>query len=327
MSIVTFEQLINVSAGKKIYGFKTHQCKALNRFTYFMWTLETLQKHITDQIEESLYLDYKAAGSLSKEDKKKTEISKDISAFANSDGGVIIYGMKEFQKDTKYLPESIDPIDRNYFSKETLEDIINSRISPRIHGIVITPITIGEPSENKVVYVVEIPKGNTAFQAYDKRYYRRFNFQSVAMDDWEIKDIINRQSLTEVKITFRPRFNKSFLETYKKQGKSKLLFDIIATNTGRKIIQYIECFITGNGYVADMIIPTPPVTNDRFELIYSNEIERKAKIGDDSFVINVQRMAILPMTFSVVGQIEIYSRFLTEKVGLTVATSTDCKCP
>ena len=288
-----------------------------------MWTIEKLQEYIADQVEESLYLDYKAAGSLSKEEKKKTEISKDISSFANSDGGIIIYGVKEFERETKFLPESIDPIDRISFSKEALEDIINSRISPRIHGIIITPIIIGEASENKVVYIVEIPKGNTAHQAHDKRYYRRFNFQSIAMDDWEIKDIINRQSLTEVEINFRPRFNKAFLDTYKRNGKSKLTFDVIATNTGRKVIQYVDCFITGNEFVADLIIPRPPVKDDTFELIYSNEVERKGEINEDNFVFSVQRMPILPKTFRVLGEVEIYSRFLNEKVGLTVTTSTD----
>lgn len=289
-----------------------------------MWTSQKLQEYIDNQVEESIYLDYKAAGSLSKEDKKKTEISINVSAFANSDGGIIIYGIKEFQKETKFLPESIDPIDRTYFSKEALEEIINSRISPRIHGIIITPVTIGEPSENKVVYIVEIPKGNTAHQAYDKKYYRRFNFQSIGMDDWEIKDIINRQILTDVEITFLPRFNTAYLEAFKKNGNAKMPFDIVATNKGRKVIQFIDCFITGNEIVADLIIPRPSSKKKGyFELFYSNEVERKAEINNESFIINIQRIPILSNTTRVLGQIEIYSRFLNEKVGLTVNTSTD----
>jgi hypothetical protein len=41
---------------------------------------------------------------------------------------------------------------------------------------------------------VTIPKSTTAHQASDKKYYKRYNFESVAMVDYEIKDIINRQS-------------------------------------------------------------------------------------------------------------------------------------
>ena len=49
---------------------------------------------ISAGVEESAALDYKRADSLNKrDDKKKTEITKDVSSFANSAGGTIIYGI------------------------------------------------------------------------------------------------------------------------------------------------------------------------------------------------------------------------------------------
>ena len=50
---------------------------------------------ITNGVKESLELDYKQCASLQKADGKKKEISKDVSAFANSAGGTIVYGMIE----------------------------------------------------------------------------------------------------------------------------------------------------------------------------------------------------------------------------------------
>jgi hypothetical protein len=163
-----------------------------------------LQSLIDNQIEENLHLDYKAAGALHKTDgKKKIEISKDVSAFANSDGGVIVYGIKEFNDPTKkYLPESIDPIDRNEISKEWLEQVINSNISPKIEGIEIIPISI-DITLNKVVYIVRIPKSNTAHQAKDNRYYKRYNFESIAMQDYEVRDIMNRKKLPKIELSFK----------------------------------------------------------------------------------------------------------------------------
>ena len=46
--------------------------------------------------------------------------------------------------------------------------------------------------------VVEIPKSLTAHQARDLRYYRRYNFESVAMVDYEIRDVMNRQVSVEL---------------------------------------------------------------------------------------------------------------------------------
>ena len=60
---------------------------------------------ILNQTEENLHLDYKGAGSLATIDGKKKEISKDISAFANSDGGFVIYGIREFDDDATMTDE------------------------------------------------------------------------------------------------------------------------------------------------------------------------------------------------------------------------------
>ena len=50
---------------------------------------------VKDGIEESLVLKYKASAALGKKSKQKTEISKDVSAFANATGGQLIYGIAE----------------------------------------------------------------------------------------------------------------------------------------------------------------------------------------------------------------------------------------
>lgn len=46
---------------------------------------------IADQIEKSLNPDYKRAAALNRG--KAVEITKDVSSFANSSGGVLIYGI------------------------------------------------------------------------------------------------------------------------------------------------------------------------------------------------------------------------------------------
>jgi predicted HTH transcriptional regulator len=63
------------------------------------WDQAELERHIKDGVEENLNLDYKAADALGTSDGKKKEITKDVSAFANSAGGIIIYGIKEYDDD------------------------------------------------------------------------------------------------------------------------------------------------------------------------------------------------------------------------------------
>jgi len=59
------------------------------------WNEEDLKELIRLQQEENVILDFKRAESLDGAEKKKTEISKDVSAFANSAGGTIVYVIAE----------------------------------------------------------------------------------------------------------------------------------------------------------------------------------------------------------------------------------------
>jgi hypothetical protein len=164
------------------------------------WTRERLQKMIDDRIEESFQLDYKAADALSRTDSGKKEITKDVSAFANSSGGTIIYGIKEFSDpEKKHLPEKLDPVDGKAFTREWLDQVLNE-IDPHIENLRITPVRVGPPDEN-TCYVVEIPKGDTCHQAGSLRYYRRSNFECQALRDHEIQDIKNRRKNPLLELT------------------------------------------------------------------------------------------------------------------------------
>lgn len=151
------------------------------------FTYSDLEFLIKNEVEENVHLDYKSAGSLAKEDKKRNEITKDVSAFANSDGGIIIYGIHE----EEHKPHSFSHIDGTVYTKEWLENIINL-IQPRIENVKIFPIRRnGELHES--VYVVKIPRSIQApHMARDKRYYKRFNFVSEPMEDYEVKDVMFR---------------------------------------------------------------------------------------------------------------------------------------
>lgn len=174
--------------------------------TNHTWDIAQLDSMITSKFEENFSLDYKAAGAIGMADKKKTEITKDVSAMANASGGTIIYGMSEYQDHARrHLPEKVDPVSRSLFSKEWLEHVI-SNIKPRIELIKIFPVEI-PTNPDHVVYVVEIPKATTAHQASDFRYYRRYNFESQPMHDDEIRDVMNRQRIPTLSVSASIQFD------------------------------------------------------------------------------------------------------------------------
>ncbi len=162
------------------------------------WEEADLKFLITTQEPESLTLDYKAAGALAKDNAKRDEIRKDVSAFANSTGGVIVYGIAEGA--TAGIPATLDGVEPAQFSSEWLEQVINSNIAPRIQDIRIKSIPLSGPQAGKVAYVVAIPQGHTAHQGPDKKFYKRYNFQNVPMEYYEIIDAMNRTDSPRVEI-------------------------------------------------------------------------------------------------------------------------------
>lgn len=195
------------------------------------WTKQRLDQMIADGIEENLLLDYKRADSLAKTDGRKTEITKDVSSFANSSGGVVIYGMAESEDNNRrHLPDRLDPILRTEISKEWLDQVIQT-IQPRIEGIVVHPVTISE-LENTVCYVVEVPQSQTAHMARDHRYYKRHNFNALPMEDYEVRDVMSRR--THPKIHASIFINRS-------AGRPKLEGVILVRleNVGSVIARYV----------------------------------------------------------------------------------------
>lgn len=156
--------------------------------------MDDIDALISSHCEENIHLDFKAAGAI---DRTKTdEISKDISAFANSDGGVIIYGLSE--KDHVACEKSY--IDGNVYTKEWLEQIISSKIHRPIEGITIFPLRENNDI-SKSIYVVRIPRSNmTPHMAADHRYYKRQNFKNVLLEEYEVRDLFGRKANSSLKI-------------------------------------------------------------------------------------------------------------------------------
>lgn len=188
------------------------------------YSIDDLQSLIDNEVEESMYLDYKSAEALGKSDGKKKEISKDIASFANSDGGIVIYGINEVE----HKADSFSFIDGDIFTKEWLEHVINSSVQRRISDLEIIPVRVNN-SIDKTIYIVKIPNSIDApHQSRDKRFYKRFNFESTPMEEHEIRQLYGRKLRSKLMIdgwSFR------HIDKYDEE-KYKLIFEVAIYNDG-----------------------------------------------------------------------------------------------
>jgi hypothetical protein len=123
---------------------------------------------------------------------------QDVSAFANSAGGQIIYGIeeKDHQPARVQDSDSVDPVD---ITREWIEQVIDSNIQPRIQNLGIQLIDVATKPK-RVAYVITIPQATTSapHQAPDNKYYYRQNFQSVPMQDYQVRDTMRRATTPEL---------------------------------------------------------------------------------------------------------------------------------
>ena len=210
-------------------------------------TKEDLERLVQDKAEETLQLEFKGAQALVITEGNKKEISKDVSAMANSAGGVIIYGILE----QEHYAGSISPVKRKDCSKERLDQIISSNIQPRIEGLAIHPIALD--GNDDVAYVVEIPKSSTAHMAKDNRYYKRSNFEAVAMADYEVRDVMNRIKYPVINLEFKivkrteTQYNHPYGPYIRNGEETKVVRYYLSArpwNDGPVLAQYVQYMVT-----------------------------------------------------------------------------------
>lgn len=159
-----------------------------------------IAESLADQVEESLSR-VQARGRYWEVNDRIREIAKEGSSFANSSGGTLIYGIAEYvDPDKEHLPERIDPVNREDYLREWVEQLVNT-IQPRIDQLTIIPVNLS-CAKSDVIYALEAPQSTTAHQVRDNRYYKRFNFKSVSMDDCEIRDVMARAKYPSLSVDF-----------------------------------------------------------------------------------------------------------------------------
>ncbi|MDX6289938.1 MAG: hypothetical protein QOH42_1737 [Blastocatellia bacterium] len=178
-----------------------------------LWEEEDIQKLITSGARESQILEFKACDALEKKEPKRREAAKDVSAFANAVGGTIVYGLIESisTHEAERIDQGYDPSD---ISELWLEQVIDSKIQPRIDGLMIKPVPL-KASDGKVLYIVCIPASDRAPHMANHKYYKRQNFQIVEMEEYEVRQRYHREEFPgkEIAQAWRDDAINPFLNT------------------------------------------------------------------------------------------------------------------
>jgi len=158
-------------------------------------TYADLEAFLRQQIGENLTLDYKRELSTSS-NRDRAELCKDISAFANSQGGMIIYGVGEDSTDrTPQLPPAGTP---RTVGRQSVEEwaaqVLSSGVQPQM-DFELETFDYGGGS-NRCLLVVRTTASPSAPHMVtlqgNNRYYRRSNYETRIADEYEVREMLER---------------------------------------------------------------------------------------------------------------------------------------
>ncbi|MBX7171348.1 MAG: ATP-binding protein [Pyrinomonadaceae bacterium] len=157
--------------------------------------LNDLQLLVSNKVQEGTQLDYKLTEPEKNDDGKK-EFLKDVSAFANTNGGYLIYGVEEQEinkKKTGFAERvvGIEGLNTNDL-KLWMENLIRTNIEPRLVGIEFKEIIV---SLTHTVLIVRIPRSwnSPHVVSFGKhwRFYARNSAGNYQMDVTQLRDLFN----------------------------------------------------------------------------------------------------------------------------------------
>lgn len=193
-------------------------------------TIKDLLDLKENKVNESKTLEYKKELKLAKDQDKK-EFLSDISSFANTTGGDIIYGITEVEG----IPSALDAIQIENIDmfKQQIENIIRDGLEPRISGYSIKEI---KKDQSTYFLIIRVPKSwisphRVTFQNSSKFYGRNSNGKY----ELDVSELRNLFSLSDS------------ISTKTKQFREERVTKLISEETSIKL--------TGKRIVALHIIP------------------------------------------------------------------------
>ncbi len=166
-------------------------------------TLEDVERLVSDGIPEGLHIDYKQELHLDKP-KQKKEFLRDVAAFANAEGGLLVYGVEE-DRDSDGQPTGVPktvcgtPLDNPDKAVQSMENLLRDCIDERLPSYELQPLPT--PGGNYVVLMripssLRLPHMVTADG--ERRFYMRMNAGKQPMSTAQLRDaVMKTQSIEE----------------------------------------------------------------------------------------------------------------------------------
>jgi len=172
------------------------QANDLTSYFHSIISEDDLKRMITDHVKENLYLEFKQKHDrrhAQLEDDDKFNFSRALSGFANSDGGILIWGVETYKKDES--AKSLKPIsDVEDFIRSLKSSLINF-VQPFVDNILIEKIPTNASEQIGFVKCLIPQSDKTPHRAMlaCREYYKRSTEGFYRLEHFDLEDMFGRR--------------------------------------------------------------------------------------------------------------------------------------
>ncbi len=206
--------------------------------------LPLIDRWIAEGYREDLHLDFKRKANPDShypDENDKKNYAKALSGFANSDGGVIIWGV-DAPGVGKGVREKM-PIKGIQHFMEHLDSLASRMVAPQVEGVVNHVILESDDIGYGVTWV---PRSLTcphrAEHHSSKKYYQRSGDSFVQLEHWQLEYMFGRRLVPDLKVTWEaiPLVDSRILSEglFRGRGKRRGVLKLQVQNKGRAISRY-----------------------------------------------------------------------------------------
>ena len=233
-------------------------------------TKEDVARLVSEKVSEDLYLEFKQkegtdSGSPSEGDKR--HFGDTLSQFANSDGGVLLFGIKTKRgKDGRDVAVARKPVKEaeSFFSK--LSSYLPHAIQPSADGV-LGKVILQTRSAGYVIFYVPKSFKTPHRASLSREYFKRGEFGKCRLEHFDLEDMFGRRQKPLMKVSIDPLQEvtiKSLREGKDQDGYlAAIQYNFFLHNEGRYVAKNVMATLEfpGKDVVKAEFVPLHASTN------------------------------------------------------------------
>ncbi|MBC8492881.1 MAG: ATP-binding protein [Chloroflexi bacterium] len=192
-----------------------------------------VQSFVSDRQEETLHLDFKQVSDpgMSRRDTRRN-FAVAVSGFANSDGGVVIWGVSARADDDGVdCAQELSPIQQLSLYVSKLQRYSGDAVSPMADGVIHVKLPLNGDTGFVKSLIPASDSGPHMAKLGEDRYFKRSGSNFVKMEHFDIEDMFGRRARPHLQFGYRLRSGS--VTTFSRNITRATELVVFLRNTGR----------------------------------------------------------------------------------------------